>query len=77
MARLISPNELHKAACESQLRGRKPETDLDWELCVNFWAFNIAKGLRVSGTVLMAKIMDCPLSEEDVRAIAEFQEKEA
>lgn len=73
--RLVSPNEMHEAACEIMLAGRKPKTKDEWALCVNFWAANIDKSLRVIGTVLMAKIMSCPLTEADVRTIAEFQSK--
>jgi hypothetical protein len=75
MTNFISPNELHKAACDYYLAGDAPQDGNEWALCVNFWAFNIDKGLRVQATVLMAKIMDCPLTEDFVRRIAEFQEK--
>ena len=69
---LTSPNELHKAACEHYLEGGKPVDDDEWELCVNFWAFNIDLDVTIDATVLMAKILDCPLSEDQVREIAEF-----
>lgn len=73
--RLVSPEELHKAACSHYLKGRKPKTTREWELCVNFWAFNTSKGTREAATLLMAKIYDCPLPEKDVRDIAKFHEK--
>lgn len=75
MAKLVSPNELHKAACKEYLDGREPETKEEWELCVNYWAFNIADGLKVSATIIMSKILDCPLSLEEVTQIAMFQEE--
>lgn len=73
MTRMISPNELHQAACREYLGGREPVSEKDWQLCVNYWAHNIALEVRVVATVLMAKIMSCPLSETAVREIAEFQ----
>jgi len=73
--KLVSPEELHKAACAEYLNGRKPRTKTEWILCVNFWAFNAAKGTRVAATQLMAMIYSCPLPEKQIREIAEFHEK--
>ena len=73
MSRMISPNELHQAAIDMQLGGQPPATEHEWAIAVNFWARNIEPAACVPATVLMAKIMDCPLPESYVREIAEFQ----
>lgn len=75
MSRLVSPNDLQKAAQEAYLEGREPKTEQEWALCVNFWATNIEASVRVQATVLMAKIMGCPLPDSYVQEIAEFQHK--
>lgn len=72
---LVSPNTLHEAACRMELGGREPKTTDEWILCVNFWAFNVAHEARVELTVLLARIMSCPLPESVVREIAEFHAK--
>lgn len=73
MAKLVSPNDLQAEAEKQMLQGRKPSTKRDWELCANFWACNIQKGLEVAALPLLGKLMDCPLSTEDLVAIAKFQ----
>lgn len=75
MNKLMSPNDLHQAACNTMLGGDKPQSRADWTLCVNFWAANVEKEYCVQLTDLMAKIMGCPLTEEEVAEIAKFQLK--
>lgn len=70
---IISPLALQAAACNEYLGGREPQTDAEWELCVSFWAYNIEPSVALKATQLMAKIMACPLLEDDVQRIVEFQ----
>jgi hypothetical protein len=58
------------------LDGRVPTSPNDWVLVVNFYAVNIAKEVQPSATVLMCKIMDCPLPETYIREIVNFQLQE-
>ena len=73
MSKLISPNELQSKAIEIMLNGRKPTTREDWQLCANFWAVNIANGLEATATPLIGVLFDCPLSYDELVAIAQFQ----
>ena len=74
--KLISPDELHQAACDTMLDGRTPTSPKDWVLVVNFYAVNIAKEVQPSATVLICKIMDCPLPEKYILDIVNFQIQE-
>jgi hypothetical protein len=74
-SRMLSPDELHNKAKEMMLEGREPKTAGEWALCANFWAANISKGFAVITCKIMGKIYQCPLSEADLKQIAEFQEK--
>jgi hypothetical protein len=74
MARMISPNELHAAACKAY-GFVSPTTKDEWALCVNFWAANIGRGLEVEACKLLAKIFNCPLSQAAVEHIARFQKE--
>lgn len=73
MDNFVSPNELHREACKQMLKGKLPASKDDWALCVNFWACNIAPSLEVSACLLLAKILACPLTDKEIRAIAKFQ----
>lgn len=73
MSRLVSPQELHDAACEQMLKGRKPQSTLDWQLVANFWAANIADGLAVAALPLLGLIFQCPLTKVELESIALFQ----
>lgn len=74
MASLISPNDLQRAACKAMLESRDPITTRDWQLCANYWAANIAKGVEPSALVLLGAIFDCPLSKDELCEIALFQQ---
>jgi hypothetical protein len=74
--KLVSPIELHKAACDSMLFGDSPVTLNDWVLIVNFYAVNIAKEVQPSATLLLCKIMDCPLREDFIADVVNFQLKQ-
>ena len=69
---MISPNELHDGAKRHMLDGAEPVTDRDWQLLVNFWAANVSVA-EVEICKLMKRIYDCPLSDDNVTQIAEFQ----
>ena len=71
--KLISPNDMHKAACESMLEGKLPTSEKDWVLVVNFYARNTAKEIQPKGLVFLCMIMGCPLSEDYITKISEFQ----
>lgn len=73
MTKLVSPNEMQEAACKEMLDGNAPKVRTDWVLCANFWAFNLEPSLAVLGTLMMGKILECPLSEEELTEVAEFQ----
>jgi len=68
----ISPNDLQAAAIEHALDGIAPLTTTEWELCVNFWAFNIS-GAEVEVCLLMARLFDCPLLDTVIEEIARYQ----
>lgn len=70
---MISPNDLHKAACDAMLGGKKPTTNEEWALCANFWARNIQKGLEVSCLPLLGLVLECPLDKDYLVAVALFQ----
>jgi hypothetical protein len=71
--RLISPNELHMAAIATMLDGRQPADMLDWQKIVNFWAYNVAPASAVPSVMIMALIYRCPLPEDVIQGITEFQ----
>jgi hypothetical protein len=71
--RMVSPNELQGGAKDAYLDGKEPKTQRDWMLCVNFWAANISHDLEESACLLMKRIFSCPLSDDLVKEIAQFQ----
>jgi hypothetical protein len=73
MAHLVSPNEMHQAACDQMLEGRQPVTEEDWVKVVNFYAANVAAEVQPTGVTFMAMIMGCPLPSEYVERISAFQ----
>lgn len=71
--KFVSPNEMFEKGKEMMLSGREPESREDWMMMFNFFAKNIGKGLEESACLLMGKIWDCGLSENDIMGIARFQ----
>ena len=71
--RMISPNDLFKAAKEHMLDGREPSNKQDWLLTVNFFAANIDKPLADSATKLICLILEVPLEENEIEEIVKFQ----
>lgn len=73
MSKFVSPNDLHKAAKTQMLQGKEPVSQMDWMLCANFWAANIASGMEVEVVKLMGLIFQCPLTTDVLTEIAQFQ----
>ncbi len=71
--RMISPNDMNNAAKQHMLDGCEPQSERDWMLLVNFWAANVQKGTEEPLVNLMARLYRCPLCEELLSAIAQFQ----
>jgi hypothetical protein len=70
----ISPNDLQANAIKIMLEGKEPVTERDWQMCANFWAANVAVA-EVEICKLMKRIFDCPISDDDIKQIAEYQAK--
>ncbi len=71
--KLVSPDEIMKNAKDMMLEGREPSNHKDWSLIFNFIAYNIETGLEESASLLLGKIYDVPLSEDEIKQIVEFQ----
>jgi len=71
--RMISPNEMLKAAKDHMLEGGEAQSWEDWMKVLNFIAFNMAEGLEEMGTLLFIKLYDIPVTEEDAVNVAVFQ----
>ena len=74
MPHLTSPNDLMEAAKEHMLDGRDPESEEDWAKVVQFWAYNISHDCVYPATRLVARIFNCPLSDEDIDTYVAIQE---
>lgn len=73
-----TPNEVVAAGIEMQLGGKEPATREEQGQLMNFVAANVAEGLSASVCKLMKAIYPeyfGELSEQDVLAIAGFQEE--
>jgi len=73
MSTLRSPNEMLEEAKKQMLEGKEPVTKKDWQLVMNFFAANIAKGLEESACKLLKVIYSIPLEDNEVVQIAVFQ----
>lgn len=72
---LRSPNEMFEAGKRIMLNGREPETPKDWMKLVNFFAYNIADGLELPATKILAKVLGAPLGEDTIEKIVNSQIK--
>ncbi len=70
---LRSPNDMLAAAREHMLDGRKPQGYSDWELVMNFLAFNVHPEAALPACKVMALIYKMPLSGQDIEKIVAFQ----
>jgi len=71
--RLVSPNDMMEAGKRIVLDGREPETKRDWILLFNFVGANIVKGLEEPVSLLIGKLYSAPLTEDEIRQIANYQ----
>lgn len=74
--RLVSPNELLEAGKTQMLDGREPSTKEDWVMLFNFFAINISQGIEEETCLLLSKIYDVPLTDDEIKTIAQFQHAE-
>lgn len=74
--RLVSPKEMMEAGKDIMLGGRDPTTKLDWIRLFNFFSANICKGLEEYICLLMGKLYNVPLTEDEIMQIALFHMKE-
>jgi hypothetical protein len=70
----ISPNDLQANAIKVMLEGKAPVTERDWQLLINYWAANISVA-EADICKLMKRLFDCPISDDDIKQIAEYQVK--
>ncbi len=71
--RLVSPNEMLEAGKAQMLDGREPSNKEDWEILFNFFAVNIANGLEEQVCLLLGKIYNVPLTDDEIKSIVQFQ----
>ena len=72
---LTSPNQMMEEAKKQMLDGRDPKTHGDYELIMNFFAFNIHHEAASTACHLIAQLYSMPLSESEVDEIVAFQTK--
>jgi hypothetical protein len=70
---LVSPDAMMKAAKDHMLDGREPASKEDWQLVVNFLAFNTHHEIVKVAMPVMKAIYKIPLSDEHIAEIVEFQ----
>jgi len=74
--KFVSPNEMMKAGKDSMLDGREPSSKEDWVILFNFFAVNISRGLEEHACLLLGKMYDSPLTDDEIKSIAQFQHAE-
>lgn len=70
---MVSPNKMLEAAQKMMLDGREARTREDWELVMNFFAYNIEPKTALAACKLLAAIYNMPLTMKEVQKIVEFQ----
>ena len=70
---LRSPNELLAAAKIQMLDGREPVTQKDYQMVLNFVAYNTADGLEEDLTPFFANLYEMPVDEATCREIGRYQ----
>lgn len=75
-SKLVSPNEMLKAGKDSMLDGREPSSKEDWVMLFNFFAVNISQGLEEQTCLLLGKMYNPPLTDDEIISIAQFQHAE-
>lgn len=74
--KLVSPKEMLEAGKKQMLDGREPSNRNDWILLFNFFAVNISKGLEEDTCLLLSKLYNHPLKDDEIKSIAQFQHAE-
>lgn len=74
--KLVSPNEMLEAGKKQMLDGREPSSKEDWVMLFNFFAINISQGLEEQTCLLLGKMYDTPLTDDEIKTIAQFQHAE-
>jgi hypothetical protein len=69
----VSPNEMMARAKEIMLDGNEPASKDDWATIVNFLAHNIDEEVAMSACLLLSKLYDMPLTDDEIREIVVFQ----
>jgi len=72
----VSPNDIIKAAKITMLEGYEPACREDWLLLVNFFAVNVYKETQPASVHVLCKLMDAPVTEEDIDIICTLQMEE-
>jgi hypothetical protein len=67
---LTSPDRLIRSACDAMLKGADPTTYEDWFKIFNFMAANIDPKAQPAALLLISKIYDTPLGDQEIRAIS-------
>lgn len=70
---LKSPNELLQQACEVMGVSNPPQSDKEWAIVVNCWAYNLPRDLVTKEVALLCWIYSVPLADEAIAGILEFQ----
>lgn len=71
--RLVSPNEIMRAAKAAMLDGKEPSSVEDYQRIMNFLAANLEPDIALSACQLMRTIYEMPIAEVDVIAIVTYQ----
>jgi hypothetical protein len=72
-SKLVSPNEMLKAARERMLEGREPVTVKDWIIIMNFFAANVHPDTADPVCQLLRLVYEMPITKSDVTKIVKFQ----
>lgn len=72
--RFVSPNQIMSEAKRLMLDGREPANRQDWQLVVNFLAFNVDPQLAPQVMKVMRLLYDIPLTEREVLDITQYQQ---
>jgi hypothetical protein len=70
---LVSPESMMTAAKQQMLEGREPTTLTDWQLVVNFFAYNADPLYARMAVPIMCKLYDVPLDARQIDEIVEYQ----
>jgi hypothetical protein len=71
--KLVSPESMMTAAKQQMLDGREPQSQQDWQLVVNFFAFNADPLYAKMVVPIMCRLYDIPLDEVQVNEIVQYQ----